>query len=182
MLWQWELTRRCLRSYNQSRSFDQPDQLLPKPCSDQLPYEQHSTNELLANEWPVNCQTPPHWWTNQWSTKSILSNHVLNTQTFPSISWWKTLGATLGGKPPNHGRKLNQLFQDSLRAIMLPMIFWIWAVGGKKKKKKIKQEGILTGWPCPLSLLLPFFPKQHTFLKYFLHAAAFFVLFLETSV
>lgn len=43
---------------NQSCSFDQPDQLLPKPCSDQLPYEQHSTNKLLANEWPVNCQTP----------------------------------------------------------------------------------------------------------------------------
>lgn len=44
---------------HQSRRFDQPDQLLPKPCSDQLPYDQHSTNKLLANEWPVNCQPPP---------------------------------------------------------------------------------------------------------------------------
>lgn len=118
-------------------------------------------------------------WTNQRSKKSILSSHVFNTQTFPSISWWKTLGATFGGKPPNYGRKTKLAVPGLWGPSCSPWYFFFFVVFVLWEKKKIKQEGILTGWPCPLSSPT-FCLKQQTFLKYFLHAAAFSVLFLET--
>lgn len=69
----------------------------------------------LANEWPVNCQTPTdgsNWWTQltdqEISPQSSIEMHLL-TPGFANpwpLYWWWTPDVTLGEiKLPNHGRR-----------------------------------------------------------------------------
>lgn len=181
MLWQWELTRHRLRSSNQSHSFDQPDQLLPKPCSDLRSYEQHSTNELLANEWPVNCQTPQ--WFQLMNKSAEHESDPLEScfkhPDFPIHLLVKDTRRHLRGKTSQSWKKTKSAIPGLWGPSCSPWFFLYLCCWGKKKKRKTRRN---INWLRLSSLLLPFFPKQHTFLKYFLHAAAFSVLFLETSV
>lgn len=150
------------------------------PRPDQLPSEQHSTNELLANEWPVNCQTPSPQWFQLMNQSAEQEIHPLEScfkhPDFPIHLLVKDTRRHLRGKNSQSWKKTKSAIPGLWGPSYSPWFFSICAVG----KKKIKQEGILAGWPCPLSFTT-FFLKQHTFLKYFLHAAAFSVLFLETT-
>lgn len=141
----------------QSCNFDQPDQLLPKPCSDQLPYEQHSTNKLLANEWPVNCQNPPpppQWFQlmNRSTEQEIdpIESCFIHPD-FPIHLLMIDTRRHLRGETPNYGRKKSSI-PRLLEGHHAPLIFCICAVE-KKKDKTRRNINRLTLCSPSLSLL-----------------------------
>lgn len=106
------------------------------PRPDQLPSEQHSTNELLANEWPVNCQTPSPQWFQLMNQSAEQEIHPLEScfkhPDFPIHLLVKDTRRHLRGKNSQSWRKTKSAIPGLWGPSYSPWFFSICAVGKKR--------------------------------------------------